>query len=1126
MVVSSEEIPLNPTNSETKTRPNQSIESSSCYDTSVDDAERRLLNVNQRPAVDCTRLRTIPQQESAFHSGQNGKTLSPLDMSQQDKVHSGSNLRDINAMSVASIYDREHNEIMDADNDIYNDVSFSKPHARASRERDSVYELNIVPETSDMGTKKYHNADCESCYSEPPEPTTSVPNSQYDSLFFADGERSIDFVIVWQPVEDRLQEELNCIKRAIFEDNLVNEGLELERDEIEHLHFTKIHTPIEVLRRYSEILKLRMPMKESLCSVQEQNRFSKISNAALYISNKIPGFRSVQNTTTSAYDRFSGCCNKLWNLMSVDEQHFPPKSTRFTAVYSRDKEYLFDVHHKCFFTPAIRSRIVQFILDRKRFTMQIDDDYAFGIDRLINEGVYIASYPLHDGEISVPGSVRHLLYKEWASVSKWYRYQPLDYVKDYFGVKIGLYFAWLGYYTYMLLLASIVGIGCFLYAIFTLPYDIPSQEICYGNMKNTTMCPLCDRLCNYWSLEKSCLHIKVTYLFDNKATVFFAVFMSFWATLFLELWKRYSAEITHRWDLTGFDIHEEHPRPQYLARLAHVKKVRIDYITNTKEPDPPFWRMKLPAAVFSFSIVILLVALALAAVVAVVIYRMSFLAALSVSTDNFTTSNAIYITTITAALINLSLIFAFSWLYIWLAEWLTEYEILRTQTEFDDSLTLKIYLFQFVNYYASIFYIAFFKGKFIGRPGDYNRFLGYRQEECGFGGCITELCIQLAIIMIGKQAMNTVLEMIQPRIFKYYNSLRVRLSKRKKSTSAEKDAQRWLRDLKLVEWGPQSLFNEYLEMVLQYGFVTIFVAAFPLAPFFALLNNILEMRFDAQKLLKFHRRPVTQRVRDIGVWYRILDSIGKLSVITNGFIIAFTSEFIPRFIYQLFKSEDRTLTGYVNYSLSVFDTRNFTAKEVPSNPTNPTNGECRYADFRYGPGENHEYDVTYAYWVILAARLGFVVLFENFVAVVMIWVRWAIPDMSAELRDKIRREAYITNEIIIKQEAERARKLSNVVIAERMGDDIEPDAGILKAEKLMSSNLCGSQLDLFMHGEGDPFAPGHAVIKQNENSAHDNEMNKMFLESEKIAYKRSSKNDPTDSIDNESGEAMTETSAL
>lgn len=53
----------------------------------------------------------------------------------------------------------------------------------------------------------------------------------------------------------------------------------------------------------------------------------------------------------------------------------------------------------------------------------------------------------------------------------------------------------------------------------------------------------------------------------------------------------------------------------------------------------------------------------------------------------------------------------------------------RTQTEFDESLTIKIYLFQFVNYYASIMYIAFFKGKFIGYPAKYNRIFGLRQEE-------------------------------------------------------------------------------------------------------------------------------------------------------------------------------------------------------------------------------------------------------------------------------------------------------------------------------------------------------------------------------------------------------------
>lgn len=34
--------------------------------------------------------------------------------------------------------------------------------------------------------------------------------------------------------------------------------------------------------------------------------------------------------------------------------------------------------------------------------------------------------------------------------------------------------------------------------------------------------------------------------------------------------------------------------------------------------------------------------------------------------------------------------------------------------------------------------------------------------QCGLGGCLTELCIQLAIIMVGKQVFNAVLEIVHP----------------------------------------------------------------------------------------------------------------------------------------------------------------------------------------------------------------------------------------------------------------------------------------------------------------------------------------------------------------------------
>lgn len=86
---------------------------------------------------------------------------------------------------------------------------------------------------------------------------------------------------------------------------------------------------------------------------------------------------------------------------------------------------------------------------------------------------------------------------------------------------------------------------------------------------------------------------------------------------------------------------------------------------------------------------------------------------------------------ITAGLINLLCIIILNCLYDKLAVWLTELELQRTQTEYDESLALKNYIFQFVNYYSSIFYIAFLKGKFVGYPSKYNRIFGFRQEEVG-----------------------------------------------------------------------------------------------------------------------------------------------------------------------------------------------------------------------------------------------------------------------------------------------------------------------------------------------------------------------------------------------------------
>ena len=55
-------------------------------------------------------------------------------------------------------------------------------------------------------------------------------------------------------------------------------------------------------------------------------------------------------------------------------------------------------------------------------------------------------------------------------------------------------------------------------------------------------------------------------------------------------------------------------------------------------------------------------------------------------------------------------------------------------------------------------------------------------------------------------------------------------------------------------------------MFLQFGYVYFFSAVFPAAAFWALINNVYEIRTDAFKICRVIRRPFTQPTADIGAW--------------------------------------------------------------------------------------------------------------------------------------------------------------------------------------------------------------------------------------------------------------------
>lgn len=68
----------------------------------------------------------------------------------------------------------------------------------------------------------------------------------------------------------------------------------------------------------------------------------------------------------------------------------------------------------------------------------------------------------------------------------------------------------------------------------------------------------------------------------------------------------------------------------------------------------------------------------------------------------------------------------------------------------------------------------------------------------------------------------------------------------------------------------QDTFDDYLELYIQFGYVFLFSSVYPVAAFWALLNNLVELRADAFKMCKLFRRPFMRKVKDIGAWQVVL----------------------------------------------------------------------------------------------------------------------------------------------------------------------------------------------------------------------------------------------------------------
>ncbi|KAM5224512.1 anoctamin-9 [Hipposideros larvatus] len=621
--------------------------------------------------------------------------------------------------------------------------------------------------------------------------------------------------------------------------------------------------------------------------------------------------------------------------------------------------------------PTTRIRIVNFILKSKTESGDTFND-------LVKSRVFETKFPLHKGE----GDLK----MKWARWRNMFRKQPIDDIRYYFGEKVALYFAWLGWYTYMLVPAAVVGLIVFLSGFSLFDASQISKEICEAH--DIFMCPRGDHRRRYQRLSDTCTFAKLTHLFDNEGTVLFAIFMALWATVFLEIWKRKRAQVVLHWDLYGWDEDQEEMAlelinfPDYKLRPHQHSYLRSSIIL-----------------ILSLFMICLMIGMAHL----LVVYRVLASALFSKSSLPFLEEQVTTAVVVTGALVHYITILIMTKINKHVALKLCDFEKPRTFSERESKFTIKFFTLQFFAHFSSLVYIAFILGRINGHPGNSVRLAGlWKLEECHLSGCMVDLFVQMAIIMGLKQTLSNCMEYLCPWLAHKCRSMGGR-------ESWDPELRDWQRNYRLNPVYTFSLFDEFMEMMIQYGFTTIFVAAFPLAPLLALFSNLVEIRLDAIKMVQLQRRLVPRKAKDIGTWLQVLETIGVLAVIANGMVIAFTSEFIPRVVYKYRYGPCREganpgvdcLTGYINHSLSVFHTVHFRDSGRIEGSENIT--ECRYRDYR---NPSQDYNFSEQFWVLLAIRLAFLILFEHVALCIKLVAAWFVPDVPQSVKNRVLEEKY------------------------------------------------------------------------------------------------------------------------
>ncbi|RHZ00789.1 hypothetical protein DYB37_008994 [Aphanomyces astaci] len=316
---------------------------------------------------------------------------------------------------------------------------------------------------------------------------------------------------------------------------------------------------------------------------------------------------------------------------------------RYTCRDDMQPLYAKQGPHDALFTSSQRILLLESIMTNRH------GGAGLNLAKLKHSNVVTTYFSLHDvAELS-------RVTTSWLQWGQYPWQQPLHAIQRYFGSRIGLYFAFLGYYTTWLIGAGAVGLVLWLVELSDrLPKDIV---------------------------------VAIT-----------STLVIIWATIFLKSWKRRAARLALEWGTSNFSTLEQ-VRPQYVGQMLPSPVTGQPMLYFSK-------REKSRRRCLTWLLLTCLIAL-VAAVVTAIFYLQFVMLERGYSIRVGPTE--VVLAGPVTSVANIVQIHAMYYVYNQLCEAMNEYENHRTQSSHEGSFIVKSVLFHAVNNFAGLFYITFVK---------------------------------------------------------------------------------------------------------------------------------------------------------------------------------------------------------------------------------------------------------------------------------------------------------------------------------------------------------------------------------------------------------------------------------